>query len=147
MKAIVIIYAGNEVTETALAQIASILENHSVAKIENIKVSTLDDAEVAKLFVSSATSKSTKITFEENKSPIDNALLYIGTRYADIVEDPIRLTIKLTNDIKDETDKSLRNALKIISETNLISANLYRKYHVNKPVIEVCKHIHRYYMA
>lgn len=147
MKAIVIIYAGNEVTETALAQIASILENHNVAKIENIKVSTLDDTEVAKLFVSSATSKSTKITFEENKSPIDNALLYIGTRYADIVEDPIRLTIKLTNDIKDETDKSLRNALKIISETNLISANLYRKYHVNKPVIEVCKHIHRYYMA
>ena len=147
MKAIVIIYAGNEVTETALAQIASILDNHNVAKIENIKVSTLDDAEVAKLFVSSATSKSTKITFEENKSPIDNALLYIGTRYADIVEDPIRLTIKLTNDIKDETDKSLRNALKIISETNLISANLYRKYHVNKPVIEVCKHIHRYYMA
>ena len=147
MKAIVIIYAGNEVTETALAQVASILDNHNVAKIENIKVSTLDDAEVAKLFVSSATSKSTKITFEENKSPIDNALLYIGTRYADIVEDPIRLTIKLTNDIKDETDKSLRNALKIISETNLISANLYRKYHVNKPVIEVCKHIHRYYMA
>lgn len=147
MKAIVIIYAGNEVTETALAQIASILDNHNVAKIENIKVSTLDDAEVAKLFVSSATSKSTKITFEENKSPIDNALLYIGTRYADIVEDPIRLTIKLTNDIKDETDKSLRNALKIISETNLISTNLYRKYHVNKPVIEVCKHIHRYYMA
>lgn len=135
MKAIVITYDGTSINSDTVASIVSCISRF-VANNSAI-VNTYTENDISSLCVE----KSVKNRTTEEMTPVESACVYISKRFGTFFGSPLKMILAM-GELKaggiDEEKVLLRNAIRILSGTNLPKYVL-DKYKIGSSVLKVIK--------
>ena len=148
---VVIGYYGNELSEESLNQIVDAVSKSSGV---NIAISELDYSDIVKVCAAAAAKdrKETLIrTMNEEKSPLQHALIYIGTKFdtsSSLATFITQLVIAMRNEENSST-KETTKAVHIISTYDnpkyREKVPEYKKYGFNHAQIDAIRNLHNHF--
>ena len=141
--AIVILYDGRDMSEEEYALFsATVVDLLSRAGIAIPELTTMvykDAEELTKLLLKeTANVRKTKNGKDKKEDPVENALMYISTRYKTFFgnRDTLALAFQLNKDlIQNPNDTALFNALKIICEDETVYEPQLKKYGISRDAL------------
>ena len=142
--AIVILYDGRDISEEEYALFsATVVDLLSRAGIAIPELTTMvykDTEELTKLFLkeTASTVKKAKNGKDKKDDPVENALMYLSTRYKTFFSnrDTLALAFQLNKDIIQNTnDTALFNALKIVCEDETVYEPQLKKYGISRDAL------------
>lgn len=141
--AIVILYDGRDMSEEEYALFsATVVDLLSRAGIAIPELTTMvykDTEELTKLFLkeTASTAKKTKNGKDKKDDPVENALMYLSTRYKTFLgnRDTLALAFQLSKDIQNTNDVALLNALKIVCEDETVYEPQLKKYGISRDAL------------
>ena len=137
--AILILYNGRNIREEEFASLAAsivdLLFNAGITIPELTTMTYKDTEELTKLLLKEAAStvKKTKNGKDKKDDPVENALMYLSTRYKTFFgnRDTLALAFQLSKDIQNTNDTALFNALKIVCEDETVYEPQLKKYGIS----------------
>ena len=141
--AILILYDGHDISEEKFASIAAgiadLLFNANVTIPELTTIVYRDTKELTNLFLkeTASTVKKTKNGKDKKDDPVENALMYLSTRYRTFLgnRDTLALAFQLSKDIQNTNDVALFNALKIVCEDETVYEPQLKKYGISRDAL------------
>ena len=140
--AIVILYDGRDMSEEEYALLAAsivdLLSNAGVAIPELTTMVYKDTKELTKLLLKeTANVRKTKSRKDKQEDPVENALMYLSTRYKTFFgnRDTLALAFQLSKDIQNTNDVALFNALKIVCEDETVYEPQLKKYGISRDAL------------
>lgn len=141
--AIVILYDGRDMSEEEYALFsATVVDLLSRAGIAIPELTTMvykDAEELTKLILKeTANVRKTKNGKDKKEDPVENALMYISTRYKTFFanRDTLALAFQLNKDlIQNPNDTALVNALKIVCEDETVYEPQLKKYGISRDAL------------
>lgn len=140
--AIVILYDGRDMSEEEYALFsATVVDLLSRAGIAIPELTTMvykDAEELTKLLLKeTANVRKTKNGKDKKEDPIENALMYLSTRYKTFFgnRDTLALAFQLSKDIQNTNDVALFNALKIVCEDETVYEPQLKKYGISRDAL------------
>jgi hypothetical protein len=140
--AIVIMYNGSDIDESMFADlsghIVEYMRHYGISIPEMTVMKYLDADAIAKLEVSDAARPKTKSERQTKDDPVENALMYISTRYKTFFSnrDTLALAFQLNKDlIQNPNDTALVNALKIVCEDETVYEPQLKKYGISRDAL------------
>ena len=141
--AIVILYDGRDMSEEEYALLAAnivdLLSNAGVAIPELTTMVYKDAEELTKLLLkeTASTVKKAKNGKDKKDDPVENALMYLSTRYKTFFSnrDTLALAFQLSKDIQNTNDVALFNALKIVCEDETVYEPQLKKYGISRDAL------------
>ena len=161
MNAVVLFIPGSQITDEEMDRLIYALPKAFTERTTGpISAYRLNDDDIASAMVTKCIQMQTKIVGEsgnfENKdtlTPEDEAIVYIGTIFKDVLARPYNSTVfihklmeKIMNAAENpelESSKRLINALFILSQEKLnVSATILKKYNMSKEKIGTIKRVY-----
>lgn len=140
--AILILYDGHDMSEEKFASIAAgisdLLFNANVTIPELTTIVYRDTKELTNLFLKeTANVRKTKNGKDKKEDPVENALMYLSTRYKTFFgnRDTLALAFQLSKDIQNTNDVALFNALKIVCEDETVYEPQLKKYGISRDAL------------
>lgn len=140
--AIVILYDGRDMSEEEYALFsATVVDLLSRAGIAIPELTTMvykDAEELTKLLLKeTANVRKTKNGKDKKEDPVENALMYLSTRYKTFFgnRDTLALAFQLSKDIQNTNDVALFNALKIVCEDETVYEPQLKKYGISRDAL------------
>ncbi len=140
--AIVILYDGRDMSEEEYALFsATVVDLLSRAGIAIPELTTMvykDAEELTKLLLKeTANVRKTKNGKDKKEDPVENALMYLSTRYKTFFgnRDTLALAFQLSKDIQNTNDTALFNALKIVCEDETVYEPQLKKYGISRDAL------------
>lgn len=141
--AIVILYDGRDMSEEEYAlfsaTVVDLLSRVGIAIPELTTMVYKDTEELTKLFLkeTASTVKKTKNGKDKKDDPVENALMYLTTRYKTFLgnRDTLALAFQLSKDIQNTNDTALFNALKIVCEDETVYEPQLKKYGISRDAL------------
>ena len=139
LRAIVILYHGNEPTTRDVEQIASYMVANGLTTPENITIKTMDSTAIAKSTVKSQK----KISFKKEpvETPLHYAVVYVGEKFAEELKSShtFAFAFKLASELPH--DSELRKAIGIIANYTYfaIEKDLTSKYNFTVDAYNIVK--------
>ena len=141
--AILILYDGHDISEEKFASIAAsiadLLFNANVTIPELTTIVYRDTKELTNLFLkeTAGTAKKTKNGKDKKDDPVENALMYLSTRYKTFFSnrDTLALAFQLSKDIQNTNDTVLLNALEIVCENETVYEPQLKKYGISRDAL------------
>lgn len=140
--AIVILYDGRDMSEEEYALLAAsivdLLSNAGVAIPELTTMVYKDTKELTKLLLKeTANVRKTKNGKDKKEDPVENALMYLSTRYKTFFgnRDTLALAFQLSKDIQNTDDVALLNSLKIVCEEETVYEPQLKKYGISRDAL------------
>lgn len=152
--AILILYDGHDISEEKFASIAAgiadLLFNANVTIPELTTIVYRDTKELTNLILKeTANVRKTKNVKDKKEDPVENALMYLSTRYKTFFgnRDTLALAFQLGKDIQNTNDVALFNALKIVCEDETVYEPQLKKYGISRDALNTiqkwyCMSIH-----
>lgn len=141
MNAIVLLYKGMEVTSYVLEKIVEQLLHLGVAP-EDVSSYVLNEEDIAKLVAKHVIPK------QQESSPeyaLEQAVIYITTKFSDVIDDNMIFSISLSAACKSyPLDSALLKAVELIGK-NKIPTHLCKKYNLTTSKINVIRHVYKYH--
>ena len=140
--AIVILYDGRDMSEEEYAifsaTVVDLLSRAGVAIPELTTMVYKDAEELTKLLLKeTANVRKTKNGKDKKEDPVENALMYLSTRYKTFFgnRDTLTLAFQLSKDIQNTNDVALFNALKIVCEDETVYEPQLKKYGISRDAL------------
>lgn len=140
--AILILYDGHDISEEKFASIAAgiadLLFNANVTIPELTTIVYKDTKELTNLILKeTANVRKTKNGKDKKEDPVENALMYLSTRYKTFFgnRDTLALAFQLSKDIQNTNDVALFNALKIVCEEETVYEPQLKKYGISRDAL------------
>ena len=140
--AIVILYDGRDMSEEEYAifsaTVVDLLSRAGVAIPELTTMVYKDAEELTKLLLKeTANVRKTKNGKDKKEDPVENALMYLSTRYKTFFgnRDTLALAFQLSKDIQNTNDVALFNALKIVCEDETVYEPQLKKYGISRDAL------------
>lgn len=159
MKAIVILYDGEEPSVAAVTNIAQVVAIN--CKASQVDPVVMNEDDIAKILVKSvgrvARNKVEKEPLKEQITPEDNALIVVGKIFAVSLMSSSDLlfyralvakTAEIAENHSADPNNVLKNALHILSRENLVvSKELLKKYHFNAKKLGMIKQVYQIFFT
>lgn len=153
-RAIVIMYIGEEPPAEMVHSIVAQVAIRCDAQ-QSIDVQTYSSKDIGNILVGKAKKIIEEATRDEDRTPEDQAVIYLGTVLKDTLEAPFNeynLMVGLTLYIQkvkatgsEEDNRKLMNALFILSRENLVvSESLMKKYHFTPRKISTIRKVYNF---
>ena len=140
--AIVILYDGHDIREEEFASLAAsivdLLFNAGITIPELTTMVYKNAEELTKLLLKeTANVRKTKNGKDKKEDPVENALMYLSTRYKTFFgnRDTLALAFQLSKDIQNTNDVALFNALKIVCEDETVYEPQLKKYGISSDAL------------
>jgi hypothetical protein len=141
--AIVILYNGRDIREEEFASLAAsivdLLFNTGITIPELTTMTYKDSKDLTKLLLKETAGKAKHETAkkDEKYDPVENALVYLSTRYKTFFgnRDTLSLAFQLSKDIQNTNDVALFSALKIVCEDETVYEPQLKKYGISRDAL------------
>lgn len=121
------------------ATVVDLLSRVGIAIPELTTMVYKDTEELTKLFLKETanTVKKAKNGKDKKDDPVENALMYLSTRYKTFLgnRDTLALAFQLSKDIQNTNDVALFNALKIVCEDETVYEPQLKKYGISRDAL------------
>ncbi|WP_279148453.1 hypothetical protein [Segatella bryantii] len=120
------------------ATVVDLLSRAGIAIPELTTMVYKDAEELTKLLLKeTANVRKTKNGKDKKEDPVENALMYLSTRYKTFFgnRDTLALAFQLSKDIQNTNDTALFNALKIVCEDETVYEPQLKKYGISRDAL------------
>lgn len=153
-RAIVIMYIGEEPSVETITNIAQQVAVNCNAQ-QNVDIEVYSPKDIANMLVSKAKKVAEEKIKDEDRSPEDQAIIYLGTVLKGVLEAPFKeydlmlglvMYIQKVKEIgSEEENRKLMNAFFILSRENLVvSESLMKKYHFTPRKISTIRKVYNF---